>query len=73
MGHALGQGHHQKSNGSRKTEVLRLRVTPDQKRVLVEAAERDELDFSNWARRLLLKAALATVPLEIRGETQRES
>ena len=42
---------------ARKEDVLRLRLTSEQKRALVEAASRETLDFSSWARRILLREA----------------
>lgn len=42
---------------STKDDVVRMRVTAEQKRALTEAAQRDGLELSAWLRRLALKAA----------------
>ena len=39
-----------------KTEFLQIRVTPDDKRRMDEAAGSVHLDTSTWARQVLLKA-----------------
>ena len=41
----------------RKDEILRVRITADQKRALIAAAERDGLELSAWLRQLALRAA----------------
>lgn len=38
-------------------EVARLRLSDADKARLLDAAERERLDFSSWARRVLLKEA----------------
>jgi uncharacterized protein (DUF1778 family) len=40
-----------------KDDVVRMRVTSDQKQALVAAAERDGLELSAWLRQLALRAA----------------
>jgi uncharacterized protein (DUF1778 family) len=40
-----------------KDEVVRMRVTAEQKRALVGAAEQDGLELSDWLRQLALRAA----------------
>lgn len=40
-----------------KTEMLRIRVTPEQKAELQAAADADELDLGTWLRQLGLKTA----------------
>lgn len=40
-----------------KDEMLRVRVSSDQKAGLEAAAARDGMDLSTWLRRLALKAA----------------
>lgn len=40
-----------------KDDVVRMRVTSDQKAALVEAAEREGLELSQWLRQLALRAA----------------
>lgn len=42
---------------ARKDDVVRMRVTTDQKVALIEAAERDGLELSAWLRQLALRAA----------------
>jgi uncharacterized protein (DUF1778 family) len=41
----------------RKEDVVRMRVTLEQKQALVAAAEREGLDVSAWLRQLALRAA----------------
>lgn len=41
----------------RKKDVVRFRVTDEQKQVLVQAAEKEGLDVSAWLRQLSLRAA----------------
>ena len=57
MGYMARGGKRRKTKGERKEEFLRIRVTTEQKQALEAAARRDTLDFSAWARRLLLPAA----------------
>lgn len=40
-----------------KGDVIRMRVTFDQKSAIVAAAERDGLELSAWLRQLALRAA----------------
>jgi hypothetical protein len=40
-----------------KDEIVRMRVTVEQKRAIYDAAERDGLEASAWLRRLALRAA----------------
>lgn len=54
---AMAVRRRQKGKAERKEDVLRLRLTSEQKRALVEAASRETLDFSSWARRVLLREA----------------
>jgi uncharacterized protein (DUF1778 family) len=42
---------------STKDDVVRMRVTVEQKRALIAAAERDGLELSAWLRQLALRAA----------------
>jgi len=40
-----------------KEETIRIRVTEEQKRALIDAAKREGLDVSTWLRFLGLRAA----------------
>lgn len=40
-----------------KGDVIRMRVTSEQKSAIMEAAERDGLEVSAWLRQLALRAA----------------
>ena len=40
-----------------KDDVVRMRVTVEQKRALTDAASRDGLELSAWLRQLALRAA----------------
>ena len=40
-----------------KDEVIRMRISAEQKAALMAAAERDGLDLSVWLRRVALRAA----------------
>lgn len=40
-----------------KDDVVRMRVTAEQKRAITEAANRDGLELSAWLRQLALRAA----------------
>ena len=46
-----------KPKALRKGEMLRIRVTEEQKQALADAAARDGLDVSNWIRSLALREA----------------
>jgi uncharacterized protein (DUF1778 family) len=46
-----------KSPDKLKGDMVRVRVTAEQKRALTEAADRAGLDVSNWLRQLALRAA----------------
>lgn len=45
-----------KPRGARKEDSIRIRVTEEQKRALVEAAGREGLDVSYWLHSMGLKA-----------------
>lgn len=48
----------QKAAGkTRKDDVVRMRVTEEQKKALTDAAERQGLELSAWLRQLALRAA----------------
>jgi hypothetical protein len=42
---------------TRKDDVVRMRITAEQKRALLAAAARDGLELSAWLRQLALRAA----------------
>jgi uncharacterized protein (DUF1778 family) len=42
---------------AKKDDVIRMRVTSEQKAIIVAAAERDGLEVSQWLRQLALRAA----------------
>ena len=46
-----------KAKAERKMDVIRLRVTDEQKRVLTQAAHRAGLELSGWLRSLALREA----------------
>jgi uncharacterized protein (DUF1778 family) len=46
-----------RASKDRKDEVVRMRVTADQKQVLADAAEKAGLELSQWLRQLALRAA----------------
>lgn len=58
-----------KDKKDRKDIDLRIPVTEDQKRLIVEAANLDGLDMAGWARTLLLRAAKLRHDKEARGAT----
>jgi len=41
----------------RKDEILRVRISAEQKDALIAAAERDGLELSTWVRQVALRAA----------------
>lgn len=51
-----------------KDDVVRMRVTVEQKAAMTEAAQRDGLELSAWLRQLALRAAGALPsPAETKG------
>jgi hypothetical protein len=48
---------HRKPEGQQKHVYLKVRVTKSQMKAYKEAAEKDYLDLSSWARRTLMKEA----------------
>jgi hypothetical protein len=52
-------GRPPKKAKDRKDVDLRISVTSEQKRLVVEAAQMDQLDMAEWARAILLQAAKA--------------
>jgi hypothetical protein len=49
------------AKGTQKTEFLQIRLTQEDRRRIAEAAARDHLDPSTWARRMILLALETTV------------
>jgi uncharacterized protein (DUF1778 family) len=45
-----------KPKAERKEELIRVRVTADQKQAFIEAADKEGLDVSSWLRRLGMRA-----------------
>jgi uncharacterized protein (DUF1778 family) len=52
----------EKAIKARKEEIVRFRVTDEQKKSLVSASEKEGLDVSAWLRQLALRAAGALAP-----------
>jgi len=55
----------------RKEQLVQIRVTAEQKRVMTEAADRVGLDLSSWLRQLGLRAAAAPISTEIKSHQRR--
>jgi hypothetical protein len=53
----MKRGRKPKPLTERKVDLIRIRVTEDQKKMLSEAAEADGMDVSTWLRWLGLRAA----------------
>jgi uncharacterized protein (DUF1778 family) len=52
----------EKAIKARKEEIVRFRVTDEQKEAFLSAAEKEGLDVSAWLRQLALRAAGALPP-----------
>jgi uncharacterized protein (DUF1778 family) len=52
-----------------KDDVIRMRVTSEQKAAIIAAAEREGLELSQWLRQLALRAA-GVIP-EVKRERTR--
>ena len=52
---------HRKPKGQRKELTIRLRVTSEQRRLMLEAAEQTGLDLSAWLRTLGVREARKTL------------
>lgn len=50
-------GRPKKTDDERKTSVLRIRLTGDERRLLAVAASSSGLGISSWARNVLLRSA----------------
>ena len=55
-----GAMKHRKTKAERKGELLRIRLTTEQKELFVRTASREGLDVSAWLRSLGLRAATAS-------------
>ena len=55
MSATIGPVKRRKPKALRKEEMIRIRVTAEQKRLMTEAAERTGLDVSAWLRVLGLR------------------
>jgi hypothetical protein len=53
-----------KPERQRKEQLVQIRVTEEQKRIMTEAAHRVGLDLSSWLRQLGLKAAATAFSIE---------
>ncbi len=53
----LGRMKRRKPKADRKEEVIRMRVSPEQKQTLVQAAKSAGLELSAWLRSLGLREA----------------
>ena len=51
-----------KTDSERKTNVLRIRLTKEDRRILKSVAELSGLDTSAWARSILLRSAKRKAP-----------
>jgi uncharacterized protein (DUF1778 family) len=58
---ALPKTTHRKPKNQRKGELLRIRLTVEQKRLFTEAANEVGLDLSAWLRTVALREAKGTV------------
>lgn len=56
-GYNVAMASRKKPKALRKEEMLRIRVTDEQKQALTNAAQRAGLDVSNWIRSLALREA----------------
>lgn len=48
----------------KKIEVLRLRVTAEEKEIILKKAEKNELKFSDYARKMLMNEHIIFLPRE---------
>lgn len=61
----LGVMKRRKPVSQRKEQLVRVRVTEEQKGLLMQAAEQTGLDVSSWIRALALQAAKRTTSLAL--------
>ena len=62
-----------KSEEDRKTNVLRIRLTEDDRAILEAAARAEDTDCSTWARRVLLRSAKRRIgTIETTWDVRRE-
>jgi uncharacterized protein (DUF1778 family) len=55
---------HRKPKKERKEEEIRVRVTAEQKKLFIKAAELEGLDISAWIRQIALREAKKSQPTE---------
>jgi uncharacterized protein (DUF1778 family) len=60
-----------KAKENRKEQLVQIRVTAEQKRIMTEAADQVGLDLSSWLRQLGLKAASAASSADVKGAPRR--
>lgn len=59
---------HRKTKQQRKEDTIRIRVTGEQKRTLIERAQREGLEVSAWLRSLgLREASVPSLSSHFRG------
>jgi uncharacterized protein (DUF1778 family) len=58
----MARARRKSSAKSPKTEVVRMRVTSQQKQAMQAAAARDGLELSQWLRQIALRAAGVLAP-----------
>jgi uncharacterized protein (DUF1778 family) len=59
-----------KSKAQQKGEMIRVRVTREQKRLLMDAANAQDLDLSAWLRSVGLREARRALGLHADTETE---
>lgn len=63
---AYNVGMRRKTDETRKEEMVRVRMTADQKALFMEAAQKVGLDLSGWLRFIALKEAKALLGEEMK-------
>jgi uncharacterized protein (DUF1778 family) len=56
-----------KKKSERKTVILRVPVTEDQKKLIMDAVNLEKTDMATWARPVLLEAARRRVEKDTKG------
>ena len=65
---ALPKPAHRKAKNQRKAELLRIRLTAEQKRLFTDAANQVGLDLSAWLRTVALREIKATTSNRVSKE-----